>query len=67
MLSTGMIVVGQLIGTAILAIVVVQPEIAANLGFIPGLAMTAFVIVLSDSFYILIRSEAGGGGATRQP
>jgi len=62
-MSTGMIVVGQLIGTAILAIVVVQPEIAANLGFIPGLAMAAFVIVLIYSFYILIRSEAGGGSS----
>jgi ubiquinone biosynthesis protein len=62
-LSTGMIVVGQLIGTAILAIVTLQPEIASNLGFIPGLAMTAFVVVLVYSFYILIRSEAGGGGS----
>jgi ubiquinone biosynthesis protein len=61
-LSTGMIVVGQLIGTAILAIVTLQPEISQNLGFIPGLAMSAFVVVLIYSFYILVSSEAGGGG-----
>jgi len=62
-LSTGMIVVGQLIGTAILAVVTLQPEVATELGFIPGLAMTAFVVTLLYSFYILIRSEAGGGGS----
>ena len=60
-LSTGMIVVGQLIGTAILAVVALQPEVAQNLGFIPGLAITAFVVTLGYSFYILLRSEAGGG------
>jgi hypothetical protein len=59
-----MIVVGQLIGTAILAIVTLQPAISDTLGFIPGLAMGAFVVVLLYSFYILIRSEAGGGGAS---
>ncbi len=63
-LSTGMIVVGQLIGTAILAVVTLQPAIADTLGFIPGLALTAFVVVLIYSFYILIRGEAGGGGTS---
>jgi hypothetical protein len=65
-LSTGMIVVGQLIGTAILAIVTLQPAISDTLGFIPGLALSAFVVVLIYSFYILIRSEAGGGGSDRE-
>jgi len=60
-LSTGMIVVGQLIGTAILAVVALQPEVAQNLGFIPGLAITAFLLTLGYSFYILVRGEAGGG------
>ena len=60
-LSTGMIVVGQLIGTAILAVIALQPAIADNLGFIPGVAMTAFMIVLVYSFWILIRGDAGGG------
>jgi ubiquinone biosynthesis protein len=62
-LSTGMIVVGQLIGTAILAVVALQPSVAAELGFIPGLAITAFVVTLVYSFYILVRGEAGGGKA----
>ncbi len=66
-LSTGMIVVGQLIGTAILAVVTLQPQISASLGFIPGLAIGAFVVVLLYSFYILVRSEAGGGSADEQP
>ena len=64
-LSTGMIVVGQLVGTAILAVVAIQPEVADTLGFIPGLAMTAFVVVLVYSFYILFRSGAGGGDTDR--
>ena len=61
-LSTGMIVVGQLIGTAILAVVTLQPGVAENLGFIPGLALGAFVVVLVYSFYVLFRGDAGGGG-----
>ncbi|MCU0504797.1 MAG: AarF/UbiB family protein, partial [Chloroflexi bacterium] len=60
-LSTGMIVVGQLIGTAILAVVALQPEVATNLGFIPGLAITAFLVTLGYSFWILLRGDAGGG------
>jgi ubiquinone biosynthesis protein len=60
-LSTGMIVVGQLVGTAILAVVALQPAVAENLGFIPGLAITAFLVTLGYSFYILLRGEAGGG------
>ncbi len=60
-LSTGMIVVGQLIGTAILAVVTLQPAIASQLGFVPGLALSAFVVVLLYSFYILFRGDAGGG------
>jgi ubiquinone biosynthesis protein len=64
-LSTGMIVVGQLIGTAILAVVALQPSVAASLGFIPGLAITAFLLTLGYSFYILLRGEAGGGRAAR--
>ncbi len=64
-LSTGMIVVGQLIGTAILAVVALQPSVAASLGFIPGLAITAFLLTLGYSFYILIRGEAGGGRTRR--
>lgn len=62
-LSTEMIVVGQLIGTAIRAVVAVQPAIAATLGFIPGLAITAFLVTPGYSFYFLLRSEAGGGGS----
>ena len=58
-----MIVVGQLIGTAILAVIALQPAIPTDLGFIPGLAMTAFMIVLVYSFWILIRGDAGGGRA----
>ena len=66
-LSTGMIVVGQLfIGTAILAVVALQPAVADTLGFIPGLAITAFLVTLAYSFYILIRGDAGGGGGDRQ-
>jgi ubiquinone biosynthesis protein len=64
-LTTGMIVVGQLIGTAIFAVVTLQPQMAASLGFVPGLAVTAFVASLVYSFYILLRSEAGGGGSGR--
>ncbi len=64
-LTTGMIVVGQLIGTAIFAVVTLQPQMAASLGWVPGLAITAFVASLVYSFYILLRSEAGGGGADR--
>jgi ubiquinone biosynthesis protein len=63
-LSTGMIVVGQLIGSAILAVVALQPTIADNLGFIPGLAMTAFLVVLAYSFWILVKGDAGGGGGS---
>jgi predicted unusual protein kinase regulating ubiquinone biosynthesis (AarF/ABC1/UbiB family) len=65
-LSTGMIVVGQLIGTAILAVIALQPQIADALGFIPGVAMTAFMVVLAYSFWILIRGDAGGGGSSDQ-
>ena len=60
-LSTGMIVVGQLIGTAILAVVALQPEVASTLGFIPGLAITAFLVVLAYSFWILVRGDRDGG------
>ncbi len=60
-LSTGMIVVGQLIGTAILAVVVLQPAVTESLGFIPGVAVTAFIVVLAYSFWILLKGDAGGG------
>ncbi len=41
--------------------IALQPAIFDNLGFIPGLAMTAFMVVLACSSWILIRGDAGDG------
>jgi hypothetical protein len=52
--TVGLIVVGQLIGTAIAMVILLQPALAAFSGF-AYVAMIAFGITLLVSFYVLFQ------------
>lgn len=54
-LTVGLLTVGQLIGTAILAVVLLQPEIADTVGPLASLAVFAFFGVLAYSLFIVYR------------
>jgi hypothetical protein len=56
----GLIVVGQLIGTAIAMSILLQPALAAYTGFAYA-AMIAFVVTLIVSFIVLFRMLLGRG------
>ncbi len=58
--TVGIVVVGQLIGTAIVMAILLQPSLSEFLGF-AYLAMTAFGITLVVSFVVLFRMLFGGG------
>jgi predicted unusual protein kinase regulating ubiquinone biosynthesis (AarF/ABC1/UbiB family) len=56
--TTGLIVVGQLIGTAIAMIILLQPALSQFIGF-AYLAMIAFGVTLLVSFWVLFRMLFG--------
>ena len=56
----GIIVVGQLIGTAIAMVILLQPALSAFTG-VAYVAMIAFGITLLVSFWVLFRMLVGGG------
>ena len=56
--TTGLIVVGQLIGTAIAMVILLQPALSAFTSF-AYLAMIAFGVTLLVSFYVLFRVLLG--------
>jgi hypothetical protein len=58
--TVGLIVVGQLIGTAIAMSILLQPALAAYTGFAYA-AMIAFVVTLIVSFIVLFRMLLGRG------
>ena len=60
--TVGIIVVGQLIGTAIVMAILLQPALAQFQGF-AYLAMIAFGVTLIVSFVVLFRMLFGGDGA----
>jgi predicted unusual protein kinase regulating ubiquinone biosynthesis (AarF/ABC1/UbiB family) len=59
--TAGIIVVGQLIGTAIAMTILLQPALAAFTG-VAYIAMIVFGVTLLVSFYVLFRLVRGGGG-----
>jgi hypothetical protein len=59
-IAIGMLVAGQLIGTAILAVVLLQPAASAFIG-LAYFAIIAFGIVLLVSLYVLYRTIRGSG------
>jgi ubiquinone biosynthesis protein len=59
--TAGIIVVGQLIGTAIAMTILLQPALAAFTG-VAYIAMIVFGVTLLVSFYVLFRLVLGGGG-----
>jgi ubiquinone biosynthesis protein len=54
-LTVGLLTVGQLIGTAILAVVLLQPAIADTVGPLANLAVIAFFGVLAYSLFVVYR------------
>jgi ubiquinone biosynthesis protein len=62
--TVGLIVVGQLIGTAIVMSILLQPELAAFESF-AYLAMIAFALTLVVSFVVLLRMLFGRDGSDR--
>ncbi len=56
--TTGLIVVGQLIGTAIAMIILLQPALSQFIGF-AYMAMIAFAVTLLVSFWVLFRMLFG--------
>ena len=54
-LTVGLLTVGQLIGTAILAVVLLQPAIADTVGPLASLAVIAFFGVLAYSLFVVYR------------
>jgi hypothetical protein len=54
-LTVGLMVVGQLIGSAILAVVLLQPAVAATLGPLANIAVIAFFAVLAYSLVMVYR------------
>jgi ubiquinone biosynthesis protein len=54
-LTVGLLTVGQLIGTAILAVVLLQPAIADTVGPLASLAVFAFFGVLAYSLFVVYR------------
>ena len=60
--TVGIIVVGQLIGTAIAMTILLQPALAAFTG-VAYAAMIAFGVTLLVSFVVLFRMLLGGGNA----
>jgi ubiquinone biosynthesis protein len=54
-LTVGLLTVGQLIGTAILAVVLLQPAIADTAGPLASLAVVAFFGVLAYSLFVVYR------------
>ncbi len=60
--TVGLIVVGQLIGTAIVMAILLQPGLENFVGF-AYLAMIAFAATLFVSFVVLIRMLTGRGGS----
>ncbi len=59
--TVGLIVVGQLIGTAIAMVILLQPALAAFTGF-AYVAMIAFALTLLVSFYVLFQMLFWGAG-----
>jgi ubiquinone biosynthesis protein len=60
--TVGLIVVGQLIGTAIAMTILLQPQLAAFTG-LAYVAMIAFGVTLLVSFFVLFRMLLGRGGS----
>ena len=56
--TVGLIVVGQLIGTAIAMVILLQPALSQFVGF-AYLAMIAFAVTLLVSFWVLFRMLFG--------
>jgi hypothetical protein len=54
-LTVAMIIIGQLLATALFAFILVQPQVAAAAGFLPSLAIVFFFVVLGLSFVVLRR------------
>ena len=54
-LTVGLLTVGQLIGTAILAVVLLQPAVADTVGPLANLAVLAFFGVLAYSLFVVYR------------
>jgi ubiquinone biosynthesis protein len=54
-LTVGLLTVGQLIGTAILAVVLLQPAVADTVGPLANLAVIAFFGVLAYSLFVVYR------------
>ncbi len=54
-LTVGLLTVGQLIGTAILAVVLLQPTVADTVGPLANLAVLAFFGVLAYSLFVVYR------------
>ncbi len=54
-LTVGLLTVGQLIGTAILAVVLLQPAIAETVGPLASIAVFAFFGVLAYSLFVVYR------------
>jgi hypothetical protein len=54
-LTVGLLTVGQLIGTAILAVVLLQPAVAETVGPLANLAVMAFFGVLAYSLFVVYR------------
>jgi predicted unusual protein kinase regulating ubiquinone biosynthesis (AarF/ABC1/UbiB family) len=63
--TTGLIVVGQLIGTAIAMIILLQPALSQFIGF-AYLAMIAFAVTLLVSFWVLFRMLFGRDDGTNR-
>lgn len=60
--TVSIVVVGQLIGTAIVMAILLQPGQQQYVGFAYA-AMIAFAVVLVVSFWVLFRMLTGGGGS----
>jgi ubiquinone biosynthesis protein len=54
-LTVALIVIGQLLATAIFGFVLTQPGVAAVAGFLPGLAIVFFFVAFGLSFVVLRR------------
>ena len=55
-LAIGMLVTGQLIGTAILAVVLLQPSVAEEFQTFAYIGLVAFGVSLIVSMYVLYRA-----------
>jgi ubiquinone biosynthesis protein len=60
-LAIGMLVTGQLIGTAILAVVLLQPTIAEEFQTFAYIGLVAFGVSLAVSLYVLFRALRADG------